>query len=242
VPFAKEKGITYPLLNDPGSVIIREYGILNTQMAPDHELFGIPFPGTFVLDPGGRVISRFFEESYRTRLTGRGLVLQLGGEPEGMPDPSETVAGGHLDLGIEVSDPVVAPGQEFLLTFEVTLPPGIHVYAPGDHPYRVIGFHLEETDSLFSLREPIYPESVDYHFEPMDEHTPVFEGSFRIQQPVVIEATRDLAARSKEPDATVTLAGTLEYQACDDRVCFIPDSVPVQVTLGLRPLEPGVPR
>jgi hypothetical protein len=58
----------------------------------------------------------------------------------------------------------------------------------------------------------------------------------------VIEATRDLAARSKEPDATVTLAGTLEYQACDDRVCFIPDSVPVQVTLGLRPLEPGVPR
>jgi len=220
--------------------VIREYGILNTELDPGHELFGIPFPGTFVLDPDGRVTSRFFEESYRTRLTGRNLVLQLGGDPEASDDPAQTVAGTHLDLGITVSDPVVAPGQEFLVTFEVTLPSGIHVYAPGEHPYRVIGFHLEETDSLFALRDAIYPGSVDYHFEPLDEHTPVFEGSFRIRQPVVIEASRELAARAREPGATVVLAGTLEYQACDDRVCFIPESVPVQVTLGLRPLEPRV--
>jgi hypothetical protein len=35
----------------------------------------------------------------------------------------------------------------------------------------------------------------------------------------------------------VTIAGTFEYQACDDRLCFTPQSVPFSFVVGLRPLD-----
>jgi hypothetical protein len=35
----------------------------------------------------------------------------------------------------------------------------------------------------------------------------------------------------------VTITGTLDYQACDDRICFNPKSVPVSYTVRLRQLD-----
>jgi DsbC/DsbD-like thiol-disulfide interchange protein len=189
-----------------------------------------------VLDAEGRVTERFFEESYRTRMTGRTLALQLGAEMGSAPDSALQLSGDHLEIMIHASDPVVAPGQEFMIVIDVTARSGIHVYAPGDHPYRAVQFELE-ADSSFTARDAVYPEAEDYYFEPLGEHTPVFVESFRILQPVVIEASRELAARAKEPGAIISLAGAIEYQACDDKVCFLPESVPVRLTLGLRPLE-----
>jgi hypothetical protein len=245
-PFAERKGITYPLLSDAGSAVIRRYGLLNTQVAPDNAHFGIPFPGTFVLDAEGRVADRFFEESYRTRMTGNTLALELGADAGAAPDTWATTArrageawrasSDQLEVTVHPSDPVVAPGQEFTIVLDVVMKPGVHVYAPGGHPYRPIRLTLEP-DSLFSGRDAIYPESEDYHFKPLDEHVPVFTGAFRVRKPVAIEASRELAARAREPGAAVTLRGTLEYQACDATVCFLPQSVPFRLTLGLRPLE-----
>jgi hypothetical protein len=46
------------------------------------------------------------------------------------------------------------------------------------------------------------------------------------------EAQKQLGALS-----TVTLTGALEYQACDDAICFNPAKVPLAFTLSLRPLD-----
>ena len=35
----------------------------------------------------------------------------------------------------------------------------------------------------------------------------------------------------------MAIAGTLAYQACDDVVCFTPQSAPLQWTIGLRALD-----
>jgi hypothetical protein len=35
---------------------------------------------------------------------------------------------------------------------------------------------------------------------------------------------------------SLTIAGTLEYQACDDKVCFNPVALPLSWTIALRPL------
>ena len=48
--FAARRGITFPLLSDAGSAIIRRFGILNTTVPETNDLFGYPFPGTFILD------------------------------------------------------------------------------------------------------------------------------------------------------------------------------------------------
>jgi len=36
---------------------------------------------------------------------------------------------------------------------------------------------------------------------------------------------------------TLTIGGTLEYQACDDKMCFNPQSVPLSWTIELRALD-----
>ena len=54
-------------------------------------------------------------------------------------------------------------------------------------------------------------------------------------QELVLEGSpaAQAAYRGKE---SVTIEGSLEYQACDDRVCFNPVSVPLSWTLGLKAL------
>ncbi len=48
-------------------------------------------------------------------------------------------------------------------------------------------------------------------------------------------ALRD-AQEQLKPAENVTLNGRLDYQACDDKQCFNPASVPLSWTLALRPL------
>jgi hypothetical protein len=36
---------------------------------------------------------------------------------------------------------------------------------------------------------------------------------------------------------SLTVEATLEYQACDDKICFNPQSVPMSWTVALKPLD-----
>jgi len=67
--FADSRGITFPMVSDPGSVIIKRYGLLNETMDPATRFYGVPHPGTFMLDAKGIVTSRFFEQAYQERST-----------------------------------------------------------------------------------------------------------------------------------------------------------------------------
>jgi hypothetical protein len=46
---------------------------------------GIPFPGTFMLDRGGRVTARFFENYYWERNTVSNIMLKVGAAPTSVP-------------------------------------------------------------------------------------------------------------------------------------------------------------
>jgi peroxiredoxin len=49
------------LLSDPDSKIIRTYDILNEAVKPGTPTYGIPYPGGYVVDAQGRVVSKYFE-------------------------------------------------------------------------------------------------------------------------------------------------------------------------------------
>ena len=55
--FSDWKHITYPLLSDPDSKTIRSFGILNETVPRDSMAYGIPYPGTYVVDPSGKVVA-----------------------------------------------------------------------------------------------------------------------------------------------------------------------------------------
>jgi peroxiredoxin len=92
--FCDEHGITYPFLSDEGSRLIRQLGILNTLIEPDEAVYyGVPYPGSYLLDEGGVVVAKFFHREYQVReapsfvlAEGFGLAPQLEGYPSARVD------------------------------------------------------------------------------------------------------------------------------------------------------------
>ena len=83
--FARRRGITYPLLSDPDSAIIRSFGILNEAVPKKSPFFGVPYPGTYVVSPDGVVTAKYFAEDYRERDTASEILARqfgLSGEGE----------------------------------------------------------------------------------------------------------------------------------------------------------------
>ena len=78
-----------------------------------------------------------------------------------------------------------------------------------------------------------FPPSEIYYFEPLHERVPVYQDRFRLLQEVVPEVTPEAQEAFRGQD-TLTLHGTLEYQACDDQICYNPRSVPLSWTVELR--------
>ena len=64
---------------------------------------------------------------------------------------------------------------------------------------------------------------------------PVYQTPFTLLQEVVPEVTSDAMAAFRGRDE-LTLTGSLDYQACDDEVCYNPVSVPLSWTVAIRPL------
>jgi hypothetical protein len=192
---------------------------------------GIAFPGTFILDRTGRVKSRFFEDFYIERNTSSSILMRAG---IGAPVTGTKVSTEHVDITTYPSDSAIAPGNRVALAFDVVPHRGIHVYAPGASSYRVVTVSLE-SQPLIRLLPMKYPASQIYVFKPLNERVPVYEKPFTLLQEIVLDGTPQAQAALRGKDS-LTLNGKLEYQACDDKVCFNPESVPLSWTFTLRPI------
>lgn len=231
--FSKRRGITFPLLSDAGSATIKRYGIFNTTVTDTSNFtYGIPFPGTFIVDSSERVTSRFFEAAYQERDTISSVMVRIGGRVDA---PATKVAASHLAMTTYATDQVAAPGTHFSLVLDVAPERRVHVYAPGVSGYRPIALTVQPQPGLL-IRGAQYPKPEDYFFKPLNEHVAVYQRPFRIVQDLTIDASPQAAA-SLQDRTSLTIKATLEYQACDDAVCFVPQSVPLSWTIALRPLD-----
>jgi hypothetical protein len=232
--FADQWGIEYPLLSDVGSEVIQRYDILNREMEQGSPIYGIPYPGTFVLDNAGRVTDRFFEQRYEERFTLSSIALRLWDPITGDARDATQVDTDHLTIVSYASDEIVAPGNRFSLVLDVTPKPEMHVYAPGDHTYQVIRLRVTAPEFL-QTHEVAYPLSETYDFEPLNETVPVYLEPFRFVQEITVPMSREIAELA-QPGEKLTIEGTLEYQACDHEICYLPAEVPLSWELDWRPL------
>lgn len=132
----------------------------------------------------------------------------------------------HLTAESRLSRTSAAPGSRITLTVDVTPRPTMHVYAPGKHDYQVVQLTVEPQPWLRA--DPTrYPASQTYFFEPLNETVEVFSEPFRLTRELTLLDTPE-ARRALSGQASVTIAGQLEYQACDDKVCYSPTKVPVR--------------
>jgi peroxiredoxin len=95
--FADARGIEFPVLSDEGSVVIKEYDLLNREQSPGVRFYGIPYPGTFILDAEGRVTERFFEQAYQERFTVSSIMVALGEAADGTDRNATRLTTDHLE-------------------------------------------------------------------------------------------------------------------------------------------------
>lgn len=137
----------------------------------------------------------------------------------------------HLTVHTSISATQISPGKSVSIAFDVTPKRNMHVYAPGKHDYQVITVKIDPQPWL-RVQPAKYPPSEIYHFKELDEKVETYGKPFKLVQEIAIldsaEAKKALAA------GPVKLSGRLEYQACDDKVCYAPTRIPVSFNLTVK--------
>ena len=214
-------------------MIIRAYQVLNVEATGQFK--SMARPGYFLIDTNGVIRERFFEAKYRERLSGNNMIAKLF--PELGEEVTNNVEAPHLQLTVAQSDRIAFPGNRITLTAEVRLPPDVHVYAPGTKGYKPVHLLIDPMGEA-QLKSAIYPHSKILYLPAIKERVPVFGGTFRIRQDLQVATAADFSnSLGGGGGKTITIAGKLEYQACDSKICFTPASVPVHWQLQVLPLD-----
>lgn len=227
--FAAEHDITYPLLSDEGSRVMRELGLINERVQDDHAVYGIkpnprhvdlPYPGVFVLNGDGVITDKRFHDSYRERETGRGLVAQaLGILAE--PSAPAVMDGPEVATRAWLDSPTYVWFQRLTLTVELTIAPGFHVYgAPVSAGLTPLSVEIDALDGL-EVGPARWPAPRSFELPGLGGHLSVHAGVVRGTVPLTFTAA---------PGTGDHLIGiTVRYQACDDAACLMPSSVRLQL-------------
>lgn len=199
-----------------------------TSNVPSSGAPNVAYPGYFLIDRQGIVRERFLDASYDDRRTASGVIGALF--PALLPRETRAVEAPHVGLALSQSDREVVPGSRMTLIAELTLPPGVHVYAhDASGGYRPIELALEPSPA-WDLSPAQYPPSRRLRIEVLGEEIPVHEGAVQIRQEVHLLARQELLRllqASGDHRTKVGVKGVLRYQACDERECFPPCEIPV---------------
>jgi len=125
----------------------------------------------------------------------------------------------HITVAASTSAREVAPGVAVTLWADVTPKPSIHVYAAGAVDFSPVTIVLTPNPAIRSGK-PRYPKPDVATAQGSTGNVPAYAKPFRIALPVTIAPT----VRKGE---TVTIAGAVNYQACDDKLCYPTTSAPV---------------
>jgi hypothetical protein len=227
--FAGAHGISYPLLSDEGSQVIRALGLLNERVQEDHAHYGIapnprhvnlPYPGVFVLDAAGCVREKRFYESYRQRETGSGLVAQaLGIFVE--PAPPAAGVAPAVQARVWLDSPTYAWFQRLALIVELTVMPGFHVYAePASSGLVSLSIEVQPIAGL-EVGPATWPAPRRFRLPGLADELWVHEGAVRGMLPLTFTAPPG--------SGNHVVRVTVRYQACDEARCLLPASLGFEI-------------
>ena len=233
--FSDRKSITYPMLSDTNSKIIRAFGILN----PEGKGFaaGIPYPGIYYISPDGVIQKRYFESQYSDRFTPNDIYSDIFGISPLTGSVTAPIVGKHVTVKLSQSDVTVGAGNRLRLMIQIEPATHVHVYAPGAEKdgYKVV--NLEMKPSADYRSEPLhYPASTFLAFPELKETVPVYSKSTVLSEDVVVTASKAFNA-SIGTGKDLQINGTLLYQACDDHQCFLPVEQPVSWMIHVQPFD-----
>ena len=228
--FADQHSISYDLLADVGSNVIREFGILSTLIDPEKEsiganIYGVPYPGTYVVDEDGVVTEKFFNRHYATRESagtildkalGKALVHEESPQAEhrdGRAKITAFLADGNLRLEIKST-----------LTVRLEMAEGLHIYGkPLPEGFIATEVTVRPAKGV-RIGEPVYPPTKPIEFEALGATLNVFEGVVDVAFPIT--ANYELLNWGQErTQKSIQLDVVVRYQACTDKTCYAPETI-----------------
>ena len=130
-------------------------------------------------------------------------------------------------VAVEPARVQLAPGESVEVALSFSIAKGFRIQAnPASRPFLVPALLELEGNGQVGVGKPVYPPGKDYRLAGDDDNLSVYEEKFLVRLPVTAGADA-LAGET-------TLTGRLRYQACNERVCLRPTSVPVAVRVTLR--------
>lgn len=232
--FAERKNITFALLADPQSEVIRSFGVLRTNWAPqDPSWLGAALAVTFIVDSNGVVRSKYFSEGPLERYSTPTILLREFGSAAGTRQTS--VKTDQFELKYYSTADVVRSGLHFDLVADFELKTKMHVYAQGVDHYIPLQITLDPSP-YYATQATEYPKPEILYLAPIQETVPVYRGKFRVFQGITIagdKALEPVLAASRK----ISIRGQLRYQVCDDKICYPPQKVPVEWPLEVQPLD-----
>ncbi len=230
--FARKYGITFQLLSDQGSKVIRSLGLLNEQVQEQHAAFGIPpnqkyygvpYPGTFVLDETGTVTEKRFHQSYRNRDTGSGLLeaaLGIASREHGPEAISQTET---VQVRAYLDSPSFSFNQIVHVVIELNVSPALHVYGePIPEGYVPLSVKVEPLEGLV-VGKPKWPSPHRFSMTEINEEFWVHQGKVRGTLPLTF------AMAPGRGDVVIRI--TVNYQTCNESTCFLPGSVSFELPI-----------
>ncbi len=243
--FAQAYGIEYPMLSDDGSKVIRAFGILNTNIPADHPmLYGIPFPGDYLIAPDGTVRDKLFLPNYEHRPSASQIAMRHG---SGAGANSVEIKTDVLNARISLSTDRCFPGQELGVTLDVRLEPGWHIYGeplPKSYQSTLLQFEGPLVGEL-SLQMPPAKSAL---LKALGETLPVYEDEIRAVGKLAIRWSPPIPAKFLEPlgppiePGLHHIDGIFRFQACSDEVCEVPQTARFQLPLTIEGGIPAPPR
>jgi hypothetical protein len=226
--FATKHGITYTLLADAGSKVIRALGLLNEQVYEQHAAYGIakqehhlgvPYPGVFLLDAQGYVTQKRFQQSYRERETGVGILEQGFGVISALHG-TEVVAESHeVKIRAYLDVDTYRFFQRLWLTIDLTVAPELHLYGQ-PIPEGFIPLTMEVTPIPgLVVGEAQWPPPHPFRIDGLDEEFYIYEGHLTVALPVTLTQEGD--------DQTLKIV--IRYQACSHSGCFAPRTLTLEL-------------
>jgi len=223
--FATAHEITYTLLSDPHTDIIRRFGILNTLIEPgDHPWYGLPFPGSYVIDADGIIVAKYFEHNLALRPGADMLLRAATGQVDELPARTGTGAEVEVDVSFDGRDLPTTVQRELVARFHV--PRGQHLYAE-PLPEGMVAAAIEVDDDIGILSGATWSPPTQSMKQATGETLQVYPNDVELRLSIAHNGTA-ANGRKQEP---VTISGRVVWQACDDAQCNLPRSQRFEISV-----------
>jgi alkyl hydroperoxide reductase subunit AhpC len=218
--FAEKFGITYRLLSDADAEVIRAFGILNDDIAEDHEHYGLPRPGTYLIGEDGRVFDKTFYEGHNVRDAINDVLRDDFAVARAQTGPAATANRPNARVTASFASATIRRAQSLTLTVEVDIAAGKRLYGPpGADGCAALDIRVEGGDAITLL---------DVRYPTVDGTAPAaYEGR------VVVKAI--CRGVNEDRDEDVGLTVRVSYQACDDTTRYTPEEAAIPLSLYFLP-------